>query len=392
MRRERSRSTPGSSNPQTILEASLHRTGVLPSQAIRAYVEDGIVAAPEAIQEAQIQPASIDLRLGAIAYELRASFLPGGYSSIERKLDDLQLRIGELDLTNGATLRPGHVYLVELMEQVKLPPEVWGKANPRSTTGRADLFTRLLCDFSTEFEGVPAGYKGKLFAEIVPRTFAVKVRRGTRVNQLRFSRGSPPPSDKSIADISRAEPVVYVRDEGPSGGNVRRGLHLSVDLTPEDSAGIIGYRAKRNAPVFDFDCVACYEPLDFWEPILHTGLQSIVLQPDDFYILRSRERVRIPPTFAAELMPYEATFGEFRVHYAGFLDPGFGYGSGDVDGTPVVLEVRARDVPFLVEDGQTIARILYYRLRDTPDKIYGATIGSSYQAQKIALGKQFKSR
>lgn len=370
----------------------MHRTGVLPSQAIRAYVEDGIVAAPEAIQEAQIQPASIDLRLGATAYELRASFLPGGYSSIERKLDDLQLRIGELDLTNGATLRPGHVYLVELMEQVKLPPEVWGKANPRSTTGRADLFTRLLCDFSTEFEGVPAGYKGKLFAEIVPRTFAVKVRRGTRVNQLRFSRGSPPPSDKSIADISRAEPVVYVRDEGPSGGNVRRGLHLSVDLTPEDSAGIIGYRAKRNAPVFDFDCVACYEPLDFWEPILHTGLQSIVLHPDDFYILRSRERVRIPPTFAAELMPYEATFGEFRVHYAGFLDPGFGYGSGDVDGTPVVLEVRARDVPFLVEDGQTIARILYYRLRDTPDKIYGANIGSSYQAQKIALGKQFKSR
>lgn len=365
-------------------ELLMHGTGVLPSQEIRKCIRNGIVTAPKGIPEYQIQPASLDLRLGSIAYELYASFLPSG-DLITRKIDKLGLCKKKIDLTSPVTLNSGYVYLVELQEEVRLPATVWGRANPRSTTGRADLFTRLLCDGSTEFDFVPEGYKGKLYAEIVPRTFTVRVQEGTRVNQLRFSRGTPLPSDKSIIDADRSEPLTFLKD-GPTPIDVQKGLRVSVDLTPEDTSNIIGYKAKRTSPVLDFNCVKCHERFDFWEPISLNETRSLILQPDDFYILRSRQRVRIPSIFAAELEAFDPSFGEFRVHYAGFLDPGF----GQIEGTPIVLEVRARDVPFLIEDGQLIGRVSYHRLLEMPDKIYGEGIGSSYQKQQLGLGKQFK--
>lgn len=360
--------------------SSLDGTGiVVPSQGIREWVRSGIITARERIDESQIQPASLDLRLGPVAYELRASFLPGSSSTVRDRLKKRKLCVGELDLRNTVTLLPEHVYLVELMESLSLPPTVLGRANPRSTAGRSDLFTRLLCDFGTEFEIVPPGYCGKLYAEIVPRTFPVQVRCGTRLNQLRFCQFAVHASTDGITD------------QGQASLAIRQEL-LCVDLTPDDQSGVVGYRAKR--PIdnsIDFDCVGCYDPLEYWEPIRSAQSPSVILNRDDFYIFRSCEKVTVNPAEAAELAPYDAGFGEFRVHYAGFLDPGFGWSeTGAVAGTPVVLEVRVRDVPFLIEQDQTIARLNFYQLTDLPDKLYGSLIGSSYQSQRIALGKQFK--
>ncbi len=341
---------------------------VLPSQRIRDAIERRIIQAAEPIGEPQIQPASLDLRLGVRGYELRASFIPGAEYSIEARISHARLALRELDLTTPITLRPGNVYLIELLEHLNLPPDIKARANPRSTTGRADLFARLLCDYSSEFEGVPAGYQGKLYVELVPRTFSIRLQKGTRINQLRFIHGLDSEEDLPVR---------------------RQQSLLSVDLTPEAGTRIIGYRARRNAPVLDFDGIACHDRFDYWDPIVMGELRSLVLNPDDFYILRSRERVQLDPVTAAELMPYESSFGEFRVHYAGFLDPGFGY-TGGAHGTPVGLEVRARDVPFLVEDGQVMGVVVYFGLEERADKLYGAQIGSAYQRQGIALGKQFR--
>jgi dCTP deaminase len=362
--------------------ASMHNlettdSRVYPSQDIENFINEGYIKSDTVIPSSNIQPASLDLRLGKVGYELRTSFLPGGYTSINTKLQELKLCLQELDLSQPIVLLPGHVYLIELMEQLDLPSTMWAKANPRSTTGRADLFTRLLCDFSTEFEGVPPGYKGKLYVEIVPRTFAVMVRNGTRVNQIRLVETQNTVRNTSLLHTEKSD-------------FMKRSI-LTVNLIPESVDGVIGYRAKRHAPVLDFDCVGCHNQLDFWEPIYLGDMKNIVLHPDDFYILKSQERVTIPATYAAELTPYDSAFGEFRVHYAGFLDPGFGIG-GITEGTPVVLEVRARDVPFLIEHGQRVAWIVYYPLFEAARKLYGSKIGSSYHSQGISLGKQFNNR
>lgn len=352
---------------------------ILPSQTIREYIKKGHISTSTPIEESQIQPASIDLRLGSVAYELRSSFLPGELSDIVTKLETLQLCRRTLDLENSAVLEANKVYLIELTESLSLPPHVWARANPRSTTGRADMFTRLLCDFGTEFEGVPPGYTGKLYVEVVPRTFSVRVKQGTRLNQIRF--------------ISETWPhgIDLLEPEGKQNLHSLRKQILTVDLEPGDSAGIIGFRARRHAPVLDFDCVGCHDRQEFWDPLFLGELRSIVLAPDDFFLLKSTESVVINPREAAELSPYDPSFGEFRVHYAGFLDPGFGYeAKASVDqGTPVVLEVRTRDVCFLIEHAQRIAWLQYYQLHDLPDKIYGAGIGSSYHRQGITPGKQF---
>jgi len=336
---------------------------VLPSQQIRALIAAGAIQAGAPLGEAQIQPASLDLRLGERGYALRASFLPGPGQRVDERLNRARLVIDELDMRRPVILNPGRVYLFELAESLALPADVSACANPRSTTGRADLFARLVCDRSSTFETVPAGYRGALYVELVPRTFAIRLSRGTRVNQLRF------------LWHQRAAPV--------------RRSQLSVDLTPEPGTRIIGYRARHGAPVLDFDGVACHDRFDYWDPVVAGDLGSLVLNPEEFYILRSCERVSLDAQTAAELVPYESAFGEFRVHYAGFLDPGFGY--SDVDGgTPVVLEVRARDVPFLIEAGQLMGQVVHYTLDVPADKLYGSAIGSAYQRQGIALGRQFR--
>ena len=362
-------------------------TGVLPYQRIEALYQDGRIAAAEPLTEDQIQPASLDLRLGAVAYRLQASFLPGRDSLVERKLDALSM--AEMDLSLPTVLEKECVYLAPLMESLRLPRGVSAKANPKSTTGRLDVFTRLITDGGVEFERVPDGYSGPLFAEIVPRTFSVIVQQGVRLSQLRFVRGNPPPTD-SLLERLNEEKNLIVDEDGPAQADIRKGLKLSVNLRGRGAADVVGYRGRKNAPLIDMRQVAHYDPGDFWDEIRSLPGDRLILNPGDFYILGSRERVVVRPDCAAEMVPFDPTVGEFRIHYAGFFDPGFGYGDESDKGTRVVLEVRAHEVPFVIEHGQVVGRVVYSRLLEVPEKIYGASIGSSYQRQGLALSKQFR--
>lgn len=370
---------------------SIYNTGILPSQQIMELINVGYIRSDQEITNDQIQPASIDLRLGRTAYRVRASFLPGEHSLVLRRVDDLLMH--ELDLSKPAVLEKGCVYIVPLMEEVSLPPKVSGKANPKSTTGRLDIFTRLITDYGTEFERVKAGYKGNLYAEIVPRTFSIVVHEGTKVNQLRFVQGAPgedlASSDTKLGRLDKEETLVYFEDE-PMKADISKGLWISVDLRGKGDGETVGYKAKRNAPIVNLDKVNYYDPADFWEPVRLQAGRHLVLDPDDFYILISREKLRVPPAFAAEMVAYDPSVGEFKIHYAGFFDPGFGYGKNDIKGTRAVLEVRSHEVPFVLEDGQGVGRLIYERLLTHPDRIYGSGIGSSYQSQGLSLSKQFK--
>jgi dCTP deaminase len=366
--------------------------GILPSQEIRKLLAMGAVHAAEAIPEAHVQPASLDLRLGTTAYRVQASFLPGAHSTVEDKLKLLSM--SRLDLTNSTVLEKGCVYIVPLMEELRLPPEVTAKANPKSTTGRLDIFVRMITDYGIEFENVPAGYKGKLYAEIVPRTFTVAVKAGMRLNQIRFVYRNPPTDDDLLLDLDKVHGLVF---EGDDLGNdeavhaqVSRGLAFSINLKARQPGEILAYKARKNAPLIELDKINHYEPELFWEQVRDIKSESLILDPGDFYILASKEKVRVPGNYAAEMVPFDPSVGEFRVHYAGFFDPGFGFGANDIKGTPAVLEVRAHEVPFLIEHGQIVGRLVYYPLLNEPDKIYGVGIGSSYQQQALTLSKQFK--
>ena len=252
-----------------------------------------------------------------------------------------------------------------------------------------DEFTRLIADGGTEFESVPEGYCGKLYIEIVPRTFSVLARQGARLNQMRFVRGTPP-SDQKLDVLQARDSLVYAEGDAPMAAMISDGLWISVDLEGE-GGDVVGYRAKQHAPLIDLGRINHYDPAQFWEPLKSEAHRSLVLNPDDFYILMSRERIRIPPSFAASMVPYDPSVGEFRIHYAGFFDPGFGYGNNDVNGARAVLEVRSHEVPFLIEHGQGVGRLIYERLLGKPERLYGVNIGSNYQAQGLKLSKQFKT-
>lgn len=365
-------------------------TGLLPSQSIRRLIDQGRISASPAITEEQIQPASLDLRLGEIAHRVQASFLPGQLSTVEDRIRDL--RMMRVDLTRAAILEKGCVYIVPLLESVNLPADISARANPKSTTGRLDIFTRLITDYGAEFEGVPAGYKGKLYAEIVPRTFTVAVRAGMRLNQLRFVRGKPTSPDSVISALDEEQNLVYLDENSPIKAQIDRGLMISVNLEAADPSEVIAYRAKRNSPAIELDKINHYCAEDFWDIKYQPKNKALILDPGDFYILASKERVRVPPEYAAEMIPIDPSVGEFRIHYAGFFDPGFGYGLSDIKGTRAVLEVRAHEVPFMIEHRQVVGRLKYMRLLSRPDKIYGTDIGSSYQRQELTLSKQFRKQ
>jgi len=372
----------------TTEQDSARTTGILPSQTIRELIAGGRLEAAEAITEEQIQPASIDLRLGDAAYRVRASFLPGPDCTVQDKVS--ALLIAKVDLTDGVVFEPGCVYIVPLMEELRLPKNIEARANPKSTTGRLDIFTRLITDYGVEFEGVRPGYRGKLFAEIVSRTFSIRARTGMKLNQLRFIRGNPPSHDGPLAELDERENLVYEEDEGPVKAKIDRGLRISVRLNAEGETDLVAFRAKKHAPVIDLGVRDFYDPREYWDAVYSVQGRGIVLDPGDFYLLASKEKVRVPPEYAAEMVPYDQSIGEFRVHYAGFFDPGFGYGLSDVLGTLAVLEVRAHEVPILIEHGQIVGRLIYSPMLARPEKIYGVQIGSSYQMQGLALSKQFK--
>ncbi|HAH11454.1 MAG TPA: 2'-deoxycytidine 5'-triphosphate deaminase [Alphaproteobacteria bacterium] len=357
------------------------RPGILPAAGLTALSEAGAIRAVEPLAPGQVQPASLDLRLGARAWRVRASFLPGAQATVAGKLPQVSLH--ELDLRGGAVFEAGCVYVVELMEALRLPEDIAGIANPKSSTGRLDVFTRLICDRAREFDRVPAGYDGPLFAEVSPRTFSLLVRTGSRLNQLRLRRGPVTFGDEDLRALQARARVV----DGEA--DIDQGIALTVDLA-NSVGGRIGYRAKRHAGLIDIDRVNAYEALDYWEPLTARPNQTLVLDPNEFYILASREAVSIPPDFAAEMVPYNPLVGEFRVHYAGFMDPGFGYAGAGGKGARIVLEVRSHDVPFILEHGQIIGRLIFEPLTEAPALVYGQGLGSHYQAQGLKLSKHFR--
>jgi len=355
--------------------------GVLPDNEIRALIGSGALAAEPAIDPAQIQPASIDLRLGTVAYRVRASFLAGHGRSVADRLADFEMH--RIELGSGAVLEKGCVYVVPLAESLALPADVEAVANAKSSTGRLDLLTRAITDGGVEFDRIPPGYEGPLYAEICPRSFSVLVRPGMRLNQMRFRRGHAVLSDEALRTLHMASPLV---DTPPV---ISEGLGFSVDLMPRDGA-LVGYRAKPHSAVVDLDGVGRHDPAEFWEE-LRTGTGRIILDPGAFYILVSREAVTIPPTHAAEMAPYLAMVGEFRVHYAGFFDPGFGWAEAGGAGSRGVLEVRCHEAPFALEHGQIVGRLVYEEMASPPSALYGAGISSNYQGQGLKLSKHFRS-
>ena len=356
--------------------------GVLADHDIRALIASGGLGADPEIIDAQVQPASLDLRLGTRAWRVRASFLAGDGAKVADRLAEFEMH--QIDLTHGAVLEKGCVYVVPLMEHLNLPEGVQAVANAKSSTGRLDLLTRTITDGGTEFDRIAAGYTGPLYAEICPRSFSVLVRPGMRLNQIRFRAGQAVLSDAELSALHKASPLV-------DGGEavIDQGLGFSVDLRPEGS-DLVGFRAKPHTGVIDLDLIGHYDPSEYWEPI-HTREGRIILDPGAFYILVSREAVHIPPDCAAEMAPYLAMVGEFRVHYAGFFDPGFGHAGAGGAGSRGVLEVRCHEAPFVLEHGQVVGRLVYERMQSRPTRLYGADLASNYQGQGLKLSKHFKA-
>jgi len=357
-------------------------TGILPTHGIASLIEDGKVRLAHLPDADQIQPASLDLRLDGIAYRVRASFLPGPDMTVAERLEALKLH--EIDLSSSAVLETGCVYIVPLMESLALPAELAAAANPKSSTGRLDIFTRVITDRARAFDAIPAGYHGPIYLEVSPRTFPVVVRAGSRLSQMRFRRGVARLDDDALIALHARSALV----DGDL--HVASGLVLSIDLTGNEG-GIVGYRGKRHTGLIDVDRRAAYDVLDYWEPIASRGRAELILDPDQFYILVSREAVHVPPDYAAEMVPFDPLVGEFRVHYAGFFDPGFGHSEAGGAGSRAVLEVRSHEVPFILEHGQIVGRLVYEKMLARPKVLYGQGIGSHYQAQGLKLSKHFRA-
>jgi dCTP deaminase len=364
--------------------------GILPSQEILHFVQTGIIRSDCDIQEDQIQPASIDLRLSHEAYRVRASFLPGRSTTLLTKATDKGLLTGKMDLTGPTLLEPGVIYIIRLMEGLDLPQDVYGIANPKSTTGRLDIFTRLITEHGDEFERVRRGYRGELFIEVISHSFPILVQAGMTLNQLRFGRGKfIVAGDAKLKQLDQDDLLIDA-DENSGRFDIDRGLRITVDLDGNGS-DIVAYQAKRFSPPIDLSRIDFYDVADFWQPIYKNDQRQYILEPNEFYILASKQRVRVPADLAAEMLPYDLATQEFRVHYAGFFDPGFGYGrDGEIPGTRAVLEVRANEMPILLEDDQFVGRLNYYNMSAKPSKVYGGPIGSNYQQQGLALAKQFR--
>ncbi|WIV51865.1 2'-deoxycytidine 5'-triphosphate deaminase [Marivivens sp. LCG002] len=356
-------------------------TGVLSSQEIRGLIASAALTATPEIIDAQIQPASLDLRLGTVAYRVRASFLAGEGRTVAERIAEFEMH--RVDLTKGAVLEKGCVYVVPLMESLALPHGIQAVANAKSSTGRLDLLTRTITDGGVEFDRIAPGYNGPLYAEICPRSFSVLVRPGMRLNQIRFRLGGAALSDEELRTLHAETPLVN------GTAVIDDGLGFSVDLAPSQGT-LVGYRAKPHTGVIDLDLIGHYDPADFWEEV-HSSDGRIILDPGAFYILVSREAVTIPPAYAAEMAPYLAMVGEFRVHYAGFFDPGFGHADAGGQGSRGVLEVRCHEAPFVLEHGQVVGRLVYEKMSHIPETLYGREIKSNYQGQGLKLSKHFKS-
>jgi len=374
------------------LAFAANEKGILPDHMIAALAKDGAIALDHALQSDQIQPASLDLRLGDVAYRVRASFLPGPQTTVVERIGELKLH--QISLREGAVLETSCVYIVPLLESLALPPDIAGAANPKSSTGRLDVFTRVIADNTRGFDRVRAGYHGPLYVEISPRTFPVLVRTGTRLSQLRLRRGNALLDADALGALHARERLV-----DDAAAEITEGIAVSVDLSAAlpsararaaEGKPVVGFRAKHHTGLIDVERRASYDVADFWEPIQARDDQSLILDPDEFYILASKEAVQVPPDYAAEMVPFDPLVGEFRVHYAGFFDPGFGHVTAGGSGARAVLEVRSREVPFILEHGQIVGRLVYEKMLQRPRSLYGEGLGSNYQAQGLKLSKHFR--
>lgn len=399
---------------KTITDVSLLTKGILPVQKLKLLAEAGIISGSEdhPIEDDQFQPNSIDLRLGEKAYRVRSSFLPEN-ETVQQKIDKLCQY--SFSIEDGAVLEPNCVYIIPLLEELNLPSShfssqkklfngtdnngvrlisqenITAKANPKSTTGRLDIFTRIITDYSHRFEEIEPGFKGKLYLEVVPKSFPIKVRTGHRLNQLRVRHGHTVLTDQDLLRIHHSDPILFNEDKTPVNletVKVNKGLFLSVSLQNNEQ-NILGYKAKKHRDLINLDKINHYEIADFWDPIYARKDDHLILEPEAFYIFASKERCRIPKHLAAEMIAYDTGSGELRTHYAGFFDSGFG---GDVSdgGARAVLEVRSHDVPFLIEDGQTFCSMVFEPNSEVPEFTYGSDIKSNYQGQGLKLGKHFK--
>ena len=356
------------------------KSGVLSADKIQHLLDETCIRSERPIEPDQVQPASLDLTLGARAWRVRASFLPSVQRRVLDRLED-GLLMHPIDLSTGAVFERGCVYLVELNESLALPEHIEAVANPKSSTGRIDVFVRLVSDYSASFDRLSPGYEGALYAEVCPRTFSILARQGSKLNQLRFKSGQYPIPDHELEEIHAATPLSQCNDV-----DIENGLGVRVQISGA-SGEHIGWRARRHAGLIDVDVPGSLDPFDYFEPIKtpHDGM--LILDPDEFYILVSREALTIPPHLAAEMTPISPGLGEFRVHYAGFFDPGFGI----EEPSRGVLEVRSHDAPFVLEDGQLVARLVYERMQDVPQTTYGSSLASNYQGQGLKLSKHFKA-
>lgn len=367
------------------MERRLRQEGILPDHEIDRLFRSGALTCSRELDADQIQPASLDLRLGATAFRVRASFLPGRDHLVSEKL--VRLKLHEIDLSRGAVLETGCVYIVPLLESLALPQDVAASANPKSSTGRLDIFTRVMTDRGQEFDKIPAGYVGPLYLEVSPRTFPIVARTGSRLSQIRFRKGHALLGEAALQALHDSEILVASEMPNVSGS----GIALSIDLMGDDS-GLVGYRGKHHTGIVDVDERGAQDARDFWEPLYRHGPQGeLVLDPDEFYILVSREAVHVPPSYAAEMTPFDPLVGEFRVHYAGFFDPGFGHSAAGGTGSRAVLEVRSHEVPFILDHGQVVGRLVYEHMLSRPGALYGSDLNSNYQAQGLKLSKHFRT-
>ena len=371
------------------------KSGYLTNQSIELACHEGMIHSRVTLLASQFQPVSLDLRLGSHAYRIQSSFLPEN-DTVDTKLNEVKLY--EIDLRDGGILEKGAIYLIPLLEELAFPENFQGRTNPKSSTGRLDMFTRVIVDHGHRFDEIPNGYKGKMYLEVIPRSFPVRVREGLRLNQLRIFQGNPHLSDIQLKNHYKKTPILF-GDGGRSVGvdkvKVDNGLFISLDLAGTRRDRIVAYKAKTNSSVIDMSLNRHYHPMDFWEPITLTQIRNkrLILEPESFYIMMSKEKICIWPHLLAEMVAYEPNSGELRTHYAGFFDPGFGWHGGKTlknQGTRAVMEVRPHDVPFMVEDGQTFCRLKFESVIEKPTKVYGKKIKSNYHSQGLALSKYFK--
>ncbi|MBT3514952.1 MAG: 2'-deoxycytidine 5'-triphosphate deaminase [Nitrospina sp.] len=371
------------------------KSGYLTNRSIELACHEGIINSRVSLLASQFQPVSLDLRLGTHAYRIQSSFLPEN-DTVEIKLNEVKLY--EIDLRDGGILEKGAIYLIPLLEELDFPKNFQGRTNPKSSTGRLDMFTRVIVDHGHRFDEIPSGYKGKMYLEIIPRSFPVRVKEGLRLNQLRIFQGNPHLSDIQLKNFYKKTPILFDDEGKPVEVNevkIDNGLFISLDLAGSGKDRVVAYKAKTNSCVIDMSLNRHYHPMDFWEPITLAQIRNkrLILEPESFYIMMSKEKICIWPHLLAEMVAYEPNSGELRTHYAGFFDPGFGWHGGKSiknQGTRAVMEVRPHDVPFMVEHGQTFCRLKFESVIEKPTKVYGKKIKSNYHSQGLALSKYFK--